>query len=83
MTTIPVCPSARADTLSGMVEDLYYRAAHYNLKYKTGTLLNRITARVCAVFDLKTSNEFGSWDKTGTPRLMRFGELCRGAPKRQ
>ncbi|MGA7245589.1 MAG: hypothetical protein WBX19_20575 [Terracidiphilus sp.] len=42
--------SARADTLSGMVEDLYYKAAHYNLKYKTGALLNRITARdVCGI----------------------------------
>jgi len=31
-----------------MVEDLYYKAAHYNLKYKTGALLNRITAHdVC------------------------------------
>jgi hypothetical protein len=28
-----------------MVEDLYYKAAHYNLKYKTGALLNRITAQ--------------------------------------
>lgn len=27
-----------------MVEDLYYKTAHYNLKYKTGILLNRVKA---------------------------------------
>jgi hypothetical protein len=27
-----------------MVKDTYYQAAHYNLKYKGGALLNRITA---------------------------------------
>jgi hypothetical protein len=27
-----------------MVKDAYYQAAHYNLKYKSGALLNRITA---------------------------------------
>jgi hypothetical protein len=33
-----------------MVEDLYYKAAHYNLKYKTGAMLNRITAHdVCGI----------------------------------
>jgi hypothetical protein len=28
-----------------MVEDLYYKAAHYNLKYKGGALLNRISVQ--------------------------------------
>jgi|GEM_PF-6803074 len=28
-----------------MVEDLYYKSAHYNLKYKSGALLNRITVQ--------------------------------------
>ena len=33
-----------------MVEDLYYNAAHYNLKYKSGAFLNRITASdVCGI----------------------------------
>jgi hypothetical protein len=33
-----------------MVEDLYFQSAHYNLKYKTGALLNRVTARdVCGI----------------------------------
>jgi hypothetical protein len=33
-----------------MVEDLYYQSSHYNLKYKSGALLNRITARdICGM----------------------------------
>ncbi len=33
-----------------MVEDLYYKSAHYNLKYKTGAVLNRVTAHdVCGI----------------------------------
>ncbi len=33
-----------------MVEDLYFKAMHYNLKYKSGALLNRITAHdVCGI----------------------------------
>jgi len=33
-----------------MVKELYYKPAHYNLKYKAGALLNRITAHdVCGV----------------------------------
>lgn len=33
-----------------MVEDLYYRAKHYKLKYKSGALLNRITAHdICGI----------------------------------
>ena len=28
-----------------MVEDLYYKAVHYNVKFKSGGLLNRLTAR--------------------------------------
>lgn len=27
-----------------MIKDLYYKSTHYNLKYRTGALLNRITA---------------------------------------
>lgn len=33
-----------------MVEDLYYKAKQYNLKYKTGALLNRIPLHdVCGI----------------------------------
>lgn len=40
----------RPITLSGMVEDLYFKAKHYNLKFKTGAVLNRITAHdVCGM----------------------------------
>ena len=28
-----------------MVKDAYYQSAHYNLKYKGGALLNRITVQ--------------------------------------
>jgi hypothetical protein len=33
-----------------MVEDLYYKAKHYNLRYKTGALRSRVTAHdVCGI----------------------------------
>jgi hypothetical protein len=36
--------TAEENRNNAIVEDLYYRAAHYDLKYKSGALLNRITA---------------------------------------
>ena len=64
-----------------MVEDLYYKAMHYNLKYKTGALLNRITAHdVCGI---RHQDIEWIWiveeKRNATPEEIR--ELCRRASK--
>ena len=65
-----------------MVEDLYYQSAHYNLKYKAGAVLNRITARdVCG-----TRPQDIEWiwiveqNRKATPEEVK--ELCKPSPKR-
>jgi len=65
-----------------MVKDLYFQSAHYNLKYKVGAVLNRVTARdVCG-----TRPQDIEWiwiveqNRYATPNEIR--ELCKRAPKR-
>ena len=65
-----------------MVEDLYYKASHFNLKYKSGALLNRITARdICGI---RPADIEWIWiveeKRNATPDEIR--ELCSRAPKR-
>jgi hypothetical protein len=64
-----------------MVEDLYYKSGHLNLKYKTGAVLNRITARdACGI---RPQDIEWIWiveeKRNATPEEIR--ELCR--PKRK
>jgi hypothetical protein len=64
-----------------MVEDLYYKAAHYNLRYKTGALLNRLTALdVCGI---RPQDIEWIWiveqDRYATPEEIR--ELCKPVRK--
>lgn len=65
-----------------MVEDLYYKAAHYNLKYKTGGLLHRITAHdICGI---RPADIEWIWiveqNRYATPDEIK--ELCKLPPKR-
>lgn len=60
-----------------MVEDLYFQAVHYNLKYKTGALLNRVTAReLCGI---RPQDIEWIWiveeKRNATPEEIR--ELCK------
>jgi len=64
-----------------IVEDLYYKSGHLNLKYKSGALLNRITARdVCGI---RPQDIEWIWiveeKRNATQKEIR--ELCK--PKRQ
>ena len=65
-----------------MVEDLYYKASHFNLKYKSGALLNRITAR--DISGIRPQDIEWIWiveqKRNATPQEIR--ELCKRAPKR-
>jgi hypothetical protein len=64
-----------------MVEDLYYKSAHYNLKYKTGALLNRVT--VHDLSGIRPQDIEWIWiveqDRYATAEEIR--ELCKRAPK--
>jgi hypothetical protein len=61
-----------------MVEDLYYKAAHYNLKCKTGALLNRVTASdICGILPQDVEWIWIEEELLGTPRPSEQG------PKRQ
>jgi hypothetical protein len=65
-----------------MVEDLYYKAVHYNVKFKSGGLLNRLTAR--EVYGLSPREI--EWiylveeKRNATPQEIR--ELCKRPTKR-
>lgn len=65
-----------------MVENLYYNAVHFNVKFKSGGLLNRLTAR--EVYGLSPREI--EWiylveeKRNATPQEIR--ELCKGASKR-
>ena len=64
-----------------MVEDAYFRATHYNLKYKTGAVLNRITAH--DISGMRPQDIEWIWiveeKRNATPEEIR--ELCKRAPK--
>lgn len=66
-----------------MVKDLYYKAAaHYNLKYKTGALLNRITAHeVCGI---RPQDIEWVWivDQNRYATSKEIRELCKPSAKR-
>ena len=65
-----------------MVEDLDYKAVHYNVKFKSGGLLNRLTAR--EVYGLSPREI--EWiylvkeKRNATPAEIR--ELCKRPTKR-
>ena len=60
-----------------MVEDLYYKAVHFNVKFKSGGLLNRLTAQ--EIYGLKPREI--EWiylveqKRNATPEEIR--ELCK------
>ena len=63
-----------------MVEDLYYKAAHYNLKYKSGALLNRVTARdICGIRPQDIEWIWIVEEKRTPPEEIR--KLCKGVSK--
>jgi hypothetical protein len=64
-----------------MVEDLYYKAAHYNLRYKSGALLNGITARdVCGI---RPQDIEWIWivEERRSATTEEIRKLCKRAPK--
>lgn len=65
-----------------MVKDAYYQAAHYNLKYKTGALLNRVTSHDIA--GIRPQDVEWTWiveqNRYATAEEIR--DLCKRAPKR-
>jgi hypothetical protein len=66
-----------------MVKDHYYQSMHYNLKYKNGGLLNRVTARdICGI---RPQDIEWIWiveeKRNATPEEIR--ELCKRAPKKR
>ena len=71
----------RPITLSGMVEDVYFNATHYNLKFKTGAVLNRITAHdICGIRPQEIEWIWIAEEKrNATPEEIR--ELSKRAPK--
>jgi hypothetical protein len=65
-----------------MVEDLYYQSAHYNLEYKNGGLLNRITAR--DISGIRPQDIEWIWivEEKRNATLEEIRALCKRAPKR-
>jgi hypothetical protein len=65
-----------------VVADLYYKAMHFNLKYKTGALLNRITAH--DISGIRPADVEWIWiveqNRYATAEEIR--ELCKRVPKR-
>lgn len=64
-----------------MVEDLNHKALHYNVKFKSGGLLNRLTAM--EIFGLKLREIEWIWlvekQRYATPEEIR--KLCKFAPR--
>jgi hypothetical protein len=61
-----------------MVRDLYYKPLHYNLKYKTGALLNRITAHDFEQIRFATPEEIQALCKRAPKPVtpQRFSDCC-------
>jgi hypothetical protein len=64
-----------------MVEDLYYKSAHYNLKYKSGALLNRITIQ--DLRGIKPADVEFIWlvEQNRFADPAEIQALCKRAPK--
>ena len=65
-----------------MVEDLYYKAAHDNLKYKAGALLNRVTARDLCGIRPSDIEWICIVEEKRNATAEEIRELCKRAPKR-
>jgi hypothetical protein len=65
-----------------MVKDLNYHAAHYNLKYKAGAVLNRITARDICSTRLQDIEWIWILEQKRYATQNEVKELCRRARKR-
>jgi hypothetical protein len=65
-----------------MAEDLYYKAVHFNVKFKSGGLLNRLTAREVYGLSPREIEWIYLVEEKRNATLEEIRELCKRAPKR-